>query len=97
MNANPWTEQEDRAIVRDYLAMLAQQAAGLPYNKSKTRRALLPLLNGRSEGSVEFKRCNVSAALIALGRPTLRGYLPRDNYQARLVDIIRSELAQVAA
>ena len=90
----PWSETEDRLIVRDYLAMLALTQRGLPVNKSATRRALLPLLNGRNEGSIEFKRCNVTAVMRLLGHPELKGYLPRDNYQSRLVDIVRSELGQ---
>jgi hypothetical protein len=87
-----WTESEDRAIVADYLAMLAAVGRGEKINKAATRRALLPVLNNRSEGSIEFKRCNVSAVLVSLGRGYLSGYLPRDNYQSRLVDTVKAAL-----
>ena len=87
-----WTEAEDRAIVIDYLRMLQAVGRGEKINKAATRRALLPLLNNRSEGSIEFKRCNISAVLVSLGRGYLSGYLPRDNYQARLVETVRSVL-----
>ncbi len=92
---NQWSPAEDAAIVADYLAMLAAQSRGLPVNKSKTRRALLPLLNNRSEGSIEFKRCNVSAVLADLGMPHLKGYLPSAgaNYQRSLVAVVQSQLA----
>lgn len=95
MKTNPWSDAEDAAIVADYLLMLAQQARGLPVNKSKTRRALLPLLNNRSEGSVEFKRCNVSAVLADLGCKYLSGYLPSAgaNYQKKLADEVERQLA----
>ena len=92
----PWSEAEDRAIVNDYLDMLDNQQRGLPVNKSSTRRALVPLLNNRSDGSIEFKRCNVSAVLAELGHPQLKGYLPRDNYQSGLVAIVEQELAKVS-
>ncbi len=87
-----WTETEDALIVRDYLALLAAVGRAERINKAATRRALLPLLNNRSEGSIEFKRCNVSAVLVSLGRGYLSGYLPRDNYQARLVDTVKAAL-----
>lgn len=90
---NPWSTLEDSLLVADYLAMLALQHRGMPYNKSATRRALLPRLNGRSEGSIEFKRCNVSAVLATLGRGHLNGYLPCANYQGQLVNVVRDQLA----
>lgn len=99
MKTTQWTETEDALIVRDYLQMLADQSRGLPINKSRTRRALLPQLNGRTEGSVEFKRCNVSAVLSDLGRPWLKGYLPSAgaNYQRRLADTVLAQLTQTDA
>lgn len=86
-----WTESEDAAIVADYLALLAAVGRGEKINKAATRRALCEKL-GRSEGSIEFKRCNVSAVLVSLGRGYLSGYLPRDNYQRRLVDTVKAAL-----
>lgn len=82
-----WAPSEDSAVVADYLAMLALQSKGLPFNKSKTRRELVAgACAGRSEGSIEFKRCNVSAVLKDLGRPWLNGYRPESgaNYQSAL-------------
>lgn len=76
--------------------MLALQSRGLPYNKSKTRRELIAgACAGRSEGSIEFKRCNVSAVLHDLGRPHLSGYRPESgaNYQSALRRHIESVLA----
>lgn len=59
-----WTRTEVQAIVDDYLFMLASELAGAPYNKAAYRRALKPLLNDRSDQSIEFKHCNISAALL---------------------------------
>lgn len=87
-----WTESEDAAIVADYLALLAAVGRGEKINKAATRRALMEKLNNRSEGSIEFKRCNVSAVLVSLGRGYLSGYLPRSNYQARLVETVKRAL-----
>jgi hypothetical protein len=86
-----WTESEDAAIVADYLALLAAVGRAEKINKSATRRALAERI-GRSEGSIEFKRCNVSAVLVSLGRGYLPGYLPRSNYQRRLVETVKQAL-----
>ena len=66
MSSQAWTDAENDLIVADYFAMLADDVAGQPYNKAEHRRQLLPLLNNRSEGSVEFKHQNISAVLKAL-------------------------------
>lgn len=63
MSNGPWSDEENDLIVADYFAMLVDDLAGRPYNKAEHRRALLPLLNERSEGSVEFKHQNISAVL----------------------------------
>ena len=59
-----WTEQEVRPIVADYFAMLEAELQGEPYKKSEHRKALIPLLAGRSDGSVEFKHQNISSVLV---------------------------------
>jgi hypothetical protein len=54
-------------VVADYFTMLEQELLGKPYNKTQHRKALIPQLNGRSHGSVEYKRENISAVLDAQG------------------------------
>ncbi len=81
-----WTDIEIKLIVEDYFSMLRDELAGKSYSKTNHRRALLPLLNDRSEGSIEFKHQNISAVLARLGQPFIRGYLPRYNYQKVLED-----------
>ena len=85
----PWSEVEDITIVTDYLLMLELQTKGKPFNKSATRRALLPRLNHRSEGSIEMKRMNISAVLADLGCAYLVGYKPAANYQKSLVVTVK--------
>lgn len=83
-----WTDQENGLIVADYFAMLADDISGRPYSKAEHRRALLSKLNGRSEGSVEFKHQNISAVLKGLGENWIPGYKPAFNFQMSLVDAV---------
>jgi hypothetical protein len=93
MSSDPWTDEENDLIVADYFAMLADDIAGRPYNKAEHRRALLPLLNDRSEGSVEFKHQNISAVLKGLGEDWIPGYKHAFNFQMSLVDAVARWLA----
>ncbi|BAQ68442.1 hypothetical protein NHU_01282 [Rhodovulum sulfidophilum] len=92
MSNGPWTDEENDLIVADYFAMLADDVAGRRYSKAEHRRALLPLLNDRSEGSVEFKHQNISAVLKALGEDWIPGYKPAFNFQMTLVDAVARRL-----
>ncbi len=87
-----WTREEVEAIVADYLRMLSLELSGQRYNKSTHRRALQQKLHSRSEGSIEFKHCNISAVMIELDYPPLRGYLPRGNYQELLREVVEQQL-----
>lgn len=73
--------------------MLADDVAGRPYNKAEHRRQLLPRLNDRSDGSVEFKHQNISAVLKGLGEVWITGYKPAFNFQTSLVDAVARWLA----
>lgn len=87
-----WIREEVEAIVADYLQMLALELSGQSFNKAEHRRRLGALLENRSDGSIEFKHCNVSAAMIDLGFPYLAGYKPRSNYQALLAQVIAAQI-----
>ena len=93
MANGPWTDEENDLLVADYFAMLPDDLAGRDYNKTERRRALMPRLRDRSEGSVEFKRRNVSAVLKGLGEGWIEGYRPAFNFQAALVDAVARWLA----
>lgn len=85
MPNDPWTDEENDLIVADYFEMLRNDIARYTYSKARHRLALLPRLNGRSEGSVEFKHQNISAVLKGLGEAWISGYKPAFNFQASLV------------
>jgi hypothetical protein len=87
-----WSEQEVRLIVADYFTMLEQELFGKAYSKKEHRKALLPQLSGRSDGSVEFKHANISAVLAGQGLPYIEGYKPRGNYQTLLADEVNTFL-----
>jgi hypothetical protein len=76
-----WTKKEVELVVLDYFNMLELDLDKIQYNKTAYRQALLPLLNNRSNGSVEFKHQNISAVLANMGQPYIKGYKPRGNYQ----------------
>lgn len=88
-----WSRLENEAIVADYLDMLELELRGEPVNKTEHRRRLAPLLSDRSDGSIEFKHANISAALIDLGYAYVDGYKPRSNYQDALLSVIEEQLA----
>lgn len=94
MSNEPWTDSENDLIVADYFAMLADDISGRPYSKAGRRRQLLPLLDGRSEGSIEFKHQNISAVLKGFGEDWIPGYKPAFNFQMALVDAVARWLAE---
>jgi hypothetical protein len=80
-------------VVADYLDMLAAEAAGHSYSKAAHRKALRQHLNpARTDSAVEYKHQNISAAMLDLGLPSIRGYRPRGNYQAALAAEITRQL-----
>lgn len=79
--SDSWSNIEVELIVADYFNMLSAELKGESYSKAVHRRAILPLLTNRSEGSIEFKHQNISAVLINQGQPYIKGYLPRFNFQ----------------
>lgn len=88
-----WTEAENRAIVDDYLSMLSLECAGKPYNKTQHYKALIELMGGtRSSGSIERKHQNISAVMLQLGLPYIRGYTPLSHIQRALLTEVRRRL-----
>ena len=83
-----WDQQELELIVADYLDMLASELEGKKYRKADHRRNLLPKLNGRTEGSIEFKHQNISAVLRGEGLQWIKGYRPAENFQQALKSVV---------
>jgi hypothetical protein len=87
-----WSQVENEACVASYLTMLALELNGQRYNKTKYAESLMQKLDGRNRGSVEFKHCNISAVMLALGYPSINGYKPRFKYQLELLHVVESQL-----
>lgn len=83
-----WSDVEVRAVVADYFAMLEKELRGIPYSKTDHRRALRPLLSGRSDTAIERKHQNITAVLIEARFPYIRGYKPLSQYQGLLADVV---------
>ena len=92
-----WSRHEVELIVADYLHMLTLELAGQRFSKAEHRRRLQQGLNARSEASIEFKHCNISAALIDFGFPYVTGYQCRSNYQALLTVVLEEQLRSLKA
>ena len=92
MSGDDWTDAENDLIVADYFDMLADDIAGLRYNKAEHNRQLQLHLPQRSRGSIEFKHQNVSAVLLGLGQPWIAGYKPASQFQLSLVDAVLRHL-----
>jgi len=90
-----WSIDEINAIVDDYMSMLLQDLKGEKYNKTSHREKLKPQLNNRTDGSIEFKHQNISAALIDLDYPYIDGYKPRFNYQSELFQVISKKTEEI--
>lgn len=88
-----WSRLEVEACVADYLDMLTLELNGQRYSKTAHANALLQKLDGRSRPSVEFKHCNISAVMLALGYPCINGYKPRGNFQAMLLEVVEDQLS----
>lgn len=85
-----WSQVEIAATVADYMKMLTLELSGQKYNKAAHRRALLKVLDGRSEAAIELKHQNISAILMNLDCVWIPGYKPRGNYQAALAEFVQN-------
>lgn len=79
----------------DYFTMFESEISGRSYNKTLHRAALQKLLT-RSDKSIDFKHCNISAVLSELGLPWIPGYQPLHHYQRLLVDEVERYLDRLA-
>ncbi len=95
ITGSDWSEAEVELIVADYLAMLTLELTGQRYNKADHGRRLMAHLPGRSKAAVEFKHANISAVMLELGFPYVRGYKPRSNFQrSRMVEAVTRQLSR---
>ncbi len=72
--------------------MLVLELNGQRYSKKEHRSVLATKLDGRSDGSIEFKHANTSAVLVQLGYPFINGYKPRYNVQQLLREVVEEQV-----
>ena len=60
----PWSYTEVELIIADYFSMLEAELRGETYTKAAYRKALLPLLSGRSDVG-NFKEKNMTCSGIS--------------------------------
>jgi len=86
-----WSKKEVEIIVEDYFEMLEKELQGIPLNKTDHRKVFSTQINGRTDGSIEFKHQNISAILAKVGQPFIKGYKRMSNYQQILEEqVIRA-------
>ncbi len=83
-----WTDDEARAAIAAYFEMLDQTRLGVSFVKRRRLEALMAQTRGRSRQSCEFKLRNISAVMDEMGLAYLKGYVPADNFQQRLADLV---------
>jgi 5-methylcytosine-specific restriction protein A len=89
----PWTDDELKLAVDEYLAMRSLDFEGKKYvKKAVYRRVALQL--GRSEKSVELRMQNISAVLSLLGRRWIKGLMPARNVGSLVASRIETILAK---
>jgi hypothetical protein len=88
----PWSKKEVVAAVKVYFFMLQRELRGQAYNKTEYRNQLIQKLNNRNASAVELKHHTISAVLLALSLPHIKGYKPLDNYQTLLLEVIDEHL-----
>ncbi|TIN70902.1 MAG: DUF3883 domain-containing protein [Mesorhizobium sp.] len=93
-----WTDDELKACVVSYRAMLSKEVAGEKYEKSAVRRHLTSgPLSGRSATSIEWRMRNISSVLENRGHRYIPGYLPAANTGSDVSRRIEKILDEVAA
>lgn len=90
----PWTDHEVSVTVSKYFDLLVMDVQGQKYVKANVYRELSGQFRSRSLKSISFKMSNISAVLVGLGYPHLRGLSPLANYQHSLVEAVLSELGR---
>ncbi|EGX6952625.1 HNH endonuclease [Aeromonas hydrophila] len=89
-----WTEEELRATVSAYLAMLTMEQNGIPFVK---KRYYTELANqfGRTEKAFEYRMQNISYICALLGRTWVSGLKPAKNVGPHNAPIIERLLCEL--
>lgn len=82
-----WSGADLDLVVGDYFVMLGKTLAGQTVQTAAHQRALR-FVSGRSGAAIEWKQCEISAALTLIGVPILREFQPRWNLADELLDSV---------
>lgn len=93
--AESWSQAEVDRTVETYFSMLSLELEGQPYSKADHRRELMKSVD-RSNGSIEFKFQNISAALMEMGAVPIIGYKPARNMQGLLRERVAERFSEDA-
>lgn len=85
--ASEWDDTENLSVISSYVRMLVCELKHEQYTKADERRRVI-FETGRSNGSVEYKYQNISAAMDQLGLPRISGYKPATNFQHSLLSLL---------
>lgn len=88
-----WSEKENQATIEAYFGLFLADVRGERINKAATYRSLAERF-GRYWKAYEFKMLNISAVLVRMQWPHLRGLLPRSNYQGSLEIAVAEHILQ---
>lgn len=86
-----WSEADLDLVVGDYFTMLGKEMAGHGVDRARHQRALRFVTN-RSGAAIEWKQCDISAALTLIGLPILTDFQPRWNLADELIDAVDRHL-----
>lgn len=95
----PWTDEELEASVDLYLLITEHRREGTPivltHEYDRVRRGVL---SGRSQKSVEYRLCNISAVVESMGLEWTKGFAPArsvgEGVKARIRTIIEDRLGR---
>lgn len=86
-----WADWQNDLLVADYFDMFGRLKAGEKINRAERNREL-QRVTGRSKGSIERKRMNVSGVLDFLEMEWMPGFAPNDHFQRPLIEAIHRYL-----
>lgn len=90
----PWTEAEIDATVDSYFEMFLSDMRSQTISKERTYKNLALDFPARTPKAFSYKMRNISAALVGMGYPHLRGLKPLDHYQKILIERVIEWMAR---
>ena len=88
-----WSKAELQAAVSAYARLWREQQSGKDPAKAEMLSGLLHgPLSARTKGSIEYRMANISAVMVAAGKPFAQGYVPAKNVGPKNFAVIEQML-----